>query len=176
MSVRRLLKLLIVTSCLVSTGVTAEPPPIVRIAEGEGIVYLLPFIALWRSHQPEELSPRQFYTLAISRFVGLPISSPTGDTAIETLVNSVTTMGIDRTKRVLYGEGETPQSGLFKDNKCFFVITSDRVSYFGERVGWRAFLREHCGVTEPKSKNVEALFKKLVSGTKPLSKASTGEH
>jgi hypothetical protein len=161
MSLCRLLKLLIVTSCIVPTAVAAEPSPIVRKARGVGIVYLLPFVALWQHDRPQGVSPKQLYTLAISRWLNDPeVTGQTGDTSIEPLVNAVITLGVDPAKRVLYGRGTTPNFDPISDSDSerFFVVTSDRAYYFRKREEWISFLREHCGVTKPNPKAVESLF------------------
>jgi hypothetical protein len=159
-ALRLLLVLGITSSGLVASA--AERPLVVRSAKGVGIIYLFPFVALWRHDQPLDVGPKQLYSLAISQWLNEPeLISQTGDSAIKSLVNAVITLGVDSGKRILYGRGSDPSASDFTDTERYFVIVSDRVYYFREQKPWLAFLRQHCQIADPKPVDVETVFARL---------------
>jgi hypothetical protein len=168
MKAHRLLALVLGLSTLGLVGVAQGMPLVVRTAQGKAVVYVFPFVGLWRYDEPRDTTPKQRYFLMISHWLNEPeVSGQTGDTNLKPLVNVVTKLAIDERKHLLYGHGSDPDSSAWPDAERYFVIATDRVYFFRDLQQWTAFLGKRYQIRDLRAESVDVVFSRLLKRAEP---------
>ncbi len=136
----------IVSLVLVIMLVAGCASPVLHHRSGDGsqeILYLSPFIALWKNH-PGGGSQEWMYTLSQASWLNEPeLASATGDTIGKVLVDSVVLVGRSKSKGLLIGKGSDPDPQAWPDKDRFFILAYDRLIFFRTEQEMRASLKEN---------------------------------
>jgi hypothetical protein len=162
---------------VLASGCTTETSVLYRSSSDKTppsleILYISPFLALTKNSHD--------YSIGFAHWLNDPdLANTTGDVFDKWLVNSVGLIGQSKSKGLLFGQGHNPNpenwhdtisvnptNGLPESQKPrdsetgYFIITFDRVLFFGTENEMNNYLREIWNISAIKLEPVDVFFEK----------------